>query len=98
MADQIPMIIGDERVASDESIEVRSPFDGSIVGTVAKGTEQHLDQAVAIAAALHRAGPLPAHERAGVLDRAARLLAERVEEFATVNSAEAAKPIKTARV
>jgi acyl-CoA reductase-like NAD-dependent aldehyde dehydrogenase len=98
MADQIPMIIGDERVASDESIEVRSPFDGSIVGTVAKGTEQHLDQAVAIAAALHRAGPLPAHERAAVLDRAARLLAERVEEFATVISAEAAKPIKTARV
>jgi len=33
-----------------------------------------------------------------VLDRAARLLAERVEEFATVISAEAAKPIKTARV
>jgi acyl-CoA reductase-like NAD-dependent aldehyde dehydrogenase len=98
MADQIPMIIGDERVASDESIEVRSPFDGSTVGTVAKGTEQHLDQAVAIAAALHRAGPLPAHERAAVLDRAARLLAERVEEFATVISAEAAKPIKTARV
>ena len=98
MADQIPMIIGDERVASDESIEVRSPFDGSIVGTVAKGTEEHLDQAVAIAAALHRAGPLPAHERAAVLDRAARLLAERVEEFATVISAEAAKPIKTARV
>ncbi|MET0912681.1 MAG: aldehyde dehydrogenase family protein [Acidimicrobiales bacterium] len=98
MADQIPMIIGDERVASDESIEVRSPFDGSIVGTVAKGTEKHLDQAVAIAAALHRAGPLPAHERAAVLDRAARLLAERVEEFATVISAEAAKPIKTARV
>ena len=59
MADQIPMIIGDERVASDESIEVRSPFDGSIVGTVAKGTEQHLDKAVAIAKALHHAGPLP---------------------------------------
>jgi acyl-CoA reductase-like NAD-dependent aldehyde dehydrogenase len=98
MADQIPMIIGDERVASDESIEVRSPFDGSVVGTVAKGSEKHLDQAVAIAAALHRGGPLPAHERAAVLDRAARLLAERVEEFATVISAEAAKPIKTARV
>ncbi len=98
MADQLPMIIGDERVASDESIEVHSPFDGSLVGTVAKGSEEHLDRAVAVAVARHRAGPLPAHERAGVLDRAARALADRVEEFATVISAEAAKPIKTARV
>jgi acyl-CoA reductase-like NAD-dependent aldehyde dehydrogenase len=98
MADQLPMIIGDERVASDESIEVRSPFDGSVVGTVAKGSEEHLDRAVAIARGLHRGGPLPAHQRAAILDRAARALADRVDEFATVISAEAAKPIKTARV
>lgn len=98
MADQIPMIIGDERVASDESIEVRSPFDGKVVGTVAKGSEEHLDRAVAIAKARHKGGALPAHERAAVLDRAGRALAERVDEFATVISAEAAKPIKTARV
>jgi acyl-CoA reductase-like NAD-dependent aldehyde dehydrogenase len=98
MADQLPMIIGDERVTSDDSIEVRSPFDGSVVGTVAKGDETHLDRAVAIAKARHDEGPLPAHERAAILDRAARALAERVEEFAAVISAEAAKPIKTARV
>ena len=96
MADQLPMIIGDERVASDESIEVRSPFDGSVVGTVAKGSEEHLDRAVAVAKALHKGGPLPAHERAAILDRAGRALADRVDEFATVISAEAAKPIKTA--
>jgi acyl-CoA reductase-like NAD-dependent aldehyde dehydrogenase len=98
MADQLPMIIGDERVASDESIEVRSPFDGSVVGTVAKGSEEHLDRAVAIAHGLHRGSPLPAHQRAAILDRAAWALADRVDEFATVISAEAAKPIKTARV
>ena len=92
------MIIGDERVASEESIEVRSPFDGSVVGVVAKGSEEHLDRAVAVAKALHRGGPLPAHERAAILDRAARAMADRVEEFAAVISAEAAKPIKTARV
>ena len=98
MADQIPMIIGDERVASDESIEVHSPFDGSLVATVAKGNEGHLDKAVAIAKALHDGGPLPAHQRATILDKAGRALAERVDEFAAVISAEAAKPIKTARV
>ena len=41
---------------------------------------------------------MPAHRRAAILDRAARELAGRVDEFATVISAEAAKPIKTARV
>jgi acyl-CoA reductase-like NAD-dependent aldehyde dehydrogenase len=98
MADQIPMIIGDERVASDESIEVLSPFNGAVVATVAKGDESHLDRAVAIAKELHDGGPLPAHQRAEVLDKAGRALAERNEEFAAVISAEAAKPIKTARV
>lgn len=92
------MIIGDERVASDESIEVHSPFDGKVVGTVAKGSEEHLDRAVAVAKALHKSGALPAHQRATILDRAGRALAERVDEFAAVISAEAAKPIKTARV
>lgn len=98
MADQHPMIIGDQRLSTDESIEVRSPFDGAVVGTVAKGTEADLDQAVAVAKARHRAGPLPTHQRAAILDRAAVLLAERVEEFAATICAEAAKPIKTARI
>ncbi len=98
MAEQHPMIIGDQRVASPDSIEVRSPFDDSPVATVAKGSEADLDRAVAIAKERHEAGPLPAHERAAVLDRAAVALSERVEEFAAVICAEAAKPLKTARV
>ena len=47
-------------------------------------------------AALHDA-PLPRWKRAEVLDRAARLLAEREEDFARIIAAEAAKPIRTAR-
>ena len=42
-----PMIIGDERVLTDEGIEVRSPYDGRLVGTVPKATAEHIDQAVA---------------------------------------------------
>jgi acyl-CoA reductase-like NAD-dependent aldehyde dehydrogenase len=42
--------------------------------------------------------PLPAHERAAILDRVAMLLAERSEEAARTISAEAGKPIKAARV
>jgi acyl-CoA reductase-like NAD-dependent aldehyde dehydrogenase len=98
MADQIPMIIGDERVISDETIEVHSPYDRALVGVVAKGSTEHLDAAVAVARGRRQEGPMPAHQRAGVLDAAAVALADRVEEFAATISAESAKPIKTARV
>jgi acyl-CoA reductase-like NAD-dependent aldehyde dehydrogenase len=92
------MRIGDEHVVTPTDSEVRSPYDGHVVGSVPVATEAHIDQAVAIASDLHRSGPLPAHERAEVLDRAAAQLLERHEEFARSISDEAAKPIKTARV
>jgi acyl-CoA reductase-like NAD-dependent aldehyde dehydrogenase len=57
-----------------------------------------VDRAVASALAAHRAGALPPWKRAEILDRAARLLGERTEEFARTIADEAAKPIKTARV
>jgi acyl-CoA reductase-like NAD-dependent aldehyde dehydrogenase len=42
--------------------------------------------------------PLPAHERAAILDRVAALLQERHDEVAQTISAEAGKPMKAARV
>ena len=45
-----------------------------------------------------RDDPLPPWRRAEILDRAAHLLAGRIEEFARIVAEEAAKPIKTARV
>ncbi len=44
------------------------------------------------------ATPLPQWQRAEILDTAARVAADRVEEFARTIANEAAKPIKTARV
>ncbi len=80
-------------------IEVRSPYDGSLLDTVPRHTEADIDAAVAVARACHHAGPPPAHQRAAVLDRAAALLAEpeRTEAFARTIATEAAKPIRTAR-
>lgn len=98
MADQTPMIIGEDRITTDDAIEVRSPYDDSVVGTVAKGTAEHLDAAVEIAKERHDGGALPTHQRADILDRAASALAERVDDFAATICAEAAKPIRTARV
>ncbi len=85
MADVTPMRIGAESVLTDDVSEVRSPFDGRVVGRVPVGTEEHLDTAVAAALARHREGALPAYQRAEILDRAAVLLTERKEEFARMH-------------
>jgi acyl-CoA reductase-like NAD-dependent aldehyde dehydrogenase len=85
-------------VTTAEWIEVRSPYDGALLGRVPACGAAEVDTAVAAARAARTAGPLPQWRRAEILDAAARLLADRVEEFAPIIAAEAAKPIKTARV
>jgi acyl-CoA reductase-like NAD-dependent aldehyde dehydrogenase len=97
MTDVTPARIGADRVTTDEEVVVRSPYDGSEVGRVPACDAGHVDRAVAVARA-RLAEPWPAHERAAVLDRAALLLAERQEDFARIIAAEAAKPLKTARI
>jgi len=92
-----PVPIGPDRVTTDDEIVVRSPYDGSEVGRVPSCGADHVDRAVAAATAA-LAEPLPAHRRAAVLDTAAALLAERVDDFARIIAAEAAKPLKTARI
>lgn len=79
-------------------IEVRSPYDQSLIGTIPAMTADEVDRAVARAKAALHAAPLPQWKRADVLDRAAVRLAERVDEFAAIIAREAAKPIRTARV
>ena len=98
MTDVTPMRIGPDLVTTDESMAVLSPFDGHEVGRVPVGTEAHLDSAVAVAVARRDGEPLPAWQRAEILDRAAVRLAERHEEFARRIAGEAAKPIRTARI
>jgi acyl-CoA reductase-like NAD-dependent aldehyde dehydrogenase len=78
-------------------IEVRSPFSGEVVGTVESSSAANARAAVD-AAAKALESPLPAHERAAILDRTAALLRERQEDMAQTICAEAGKPIKTARV
>ncbi|UDY36360.1 aldehyde dehydrogenase family protein [Dermatobacter hominis] len=98
MTDITPALIDGTDVLADEVNEVRSPYDGSVVGVVPACTTADLDRAIAVALERHRAGPPPAFERAEVLDRAAVLLTERLDEFARSISEESAKPITTARV
>jgi acyl-CoA reductase-like NAD-dependent aldehyde dehydrogenase len=91
------VLIDGEWVESGEWIDVLSPYDGELVGRVAKVGAEETHRAID-AAETAMQSPLPAHERATILDRVATLLAERSEQAARTISAEAGKPIKAARV
>jgi acyl-CoA reductase-like NAD-dependent aldehyde dehydrogenase len=91
------LLIDGDWVETGDWLEVHSPYDGSLVGRIAKGGAAEALRAVD-AAKSAMAEPLPAHERAAILDRTARLVEERAEEIARTISAEAGKPMKAARV
>jgi acyl-CoA reductase-like NAD-dependent aldehyde dehydrogenase len=97
MTDARAVPIGEKRVTTEETAPVTSPYDGHEVGRIPVCGPEHVDQAVAAARAA-LANPLPPWRRAEILDTAARLLAERTEPFARTLAAEAAKPLKTARI
>src|SRR5213079_692524 len=82
---------------TEEWIEVHSPYNGEVIGRAPKSGADDARRAVD-AAARAIESPLPAHERAAILDRTAALLRDRQEEMAQTICAEAGKPIKTARV
>lgn len=83
-------------VETEDTFEVRDPWDGSVVGIVAAGGATEATRAVdAAVRAMERA--FPAYERASVLRKASASVEERGEEFAQIIRAEAGKPITTAR-
>jgi acyl-CoA reductase-like NAD-dependent aldehyde dehydrogenase len=92
------LLAAGEWVESGEWEEVRSPYDGTVVGRVAQGKASTVDRAVLAAQAAFESADFPQHERAAALDRAAELAAGRVEELALTIAAEAGKPLKTATV
>ena len=91
------LLIGGEWVETGEWIEVASPYDGSVVGRVPEAGAEETRRALDAAERAMRE-PLPAHERAAILDRVAAALAERHDDVARTISAEAGKPMKAARV
>ena len=92
------LLAAGEWVETGEWGEVRSPYDGTVVGRVAQGDAATVDSAVLAAQAAFESADFPQHARAAVLDRAAELVGERIEDLALTIAAEAGKPLKTARV
>lgn len=81
-----------------DPVEVRAPYDGSVIARVFQGGREHAEAAIAAAVkAFGTTRRLPAFERQRVLRRVAENIGERKEEFARTLAQEAGKPIKAAR-
>jgi len=76
----------------DGTFEKRTPIDGSLMGTFAKGTRKDVQDAIAAARAAFPAwSRLPWRERVARLRRVADLITERQMEFAALLSIEVGK-------
>jgi acyl-CoA reductase-like NAD-dependent aldehyde dehydrogenase len=92
------LLAAGEWIETGEWGEVRSPYDGSVVGRVAEGDAGLVDRAAKAAQEAFESADFPQYERAALLDRAARLVGERTDDLALTIAAEAGKPLKTATV
>ena len=91
------LMIDGRQVETGEWTEVLSPYSGEPVGRIAAGGADEARRALDAADRALQT-PLPAHERARILDRTAQLLEERHDDAARIISSEAGKPMKAARV
>lgn len=89
-----PLVIGDEKIFTDEVLESRNPADPSqVVGRVSQATPELADRAVREAArAFEHWKRIPYTERARYLFHAAKLMRERKHEFSALMVFEAGKP------
>jgi acyl-CoA reductase-like NAD-dependent aldehyde dehydrogenase len=92
------LLAAGEWIETGEWGEVKSPYDGTVVGRIAEGDAALVDRATKAAQVAFETADFPQHDRAAVLDRAAHLVGERTEDLALTIAAEAGKPIKTATV
>ena len=91
------LLLDGEWIDTGEWQDVDSPYSGETVARVARAGPEHARTALD-AAERAMSSPLPAHERAAILDRVAALLKKRHDEVAQTICAEAGKPMKAARV
>ncbi|MBX2923487.1 MAG: phosphonoacetaldehyde dehydrogenase [Chitinophagaceae bacterium] len=82
-------------VKSDQLLEVKSPYDNRLVGTVTLANASHVEEA--ITTALKGGKKLTRYDRFSILDKARQLLVERKELFAQTISAESGLAIREAR-
>src|SRR5215467_16264583 len=80
-------------------IEIRAPYDNSLIARVTEGRKQHAEAAIAAAVkAFGTTRRLPAFERQRVLRRVAQGIHDRRDEFVRTLAQEAGKPLRASRI
>jgi len=92
------IFLGGKWAETKETLEVRAPFNGEVVGTCGRATAAEIEAALVDAERGYESmKSLPSYKRAEICARAAAGLRSRKEEFARALALEAGKPIKQAR-
>lgn len=91
--------VGGSWVKTGNTIDVRSPFDHSLLAIVHRAGAGEIETAIAKAAeSFETTRKLPTWRRADILEKVSLGIAARREELAQVIALEAGKPIRTARL
>jgi glyceraldehyde-3-phosphate dehydrogenase (NADP+) len=92
------MLLAGQWVDREKTIDVRDPFDDSLIDTVPAATAEDIETALAAAdAARGAARGLSTYERSQILLKTAAIVADNLEEFATTIAREGSKTINEAR-
>ncbi len=95
MSLSLASLVAGKPVTTGEPLAVRSPYDGSLVGTVGQATRP--DTEAAIAAALAFRDTPTRYQRSEILEKTRAVLESRREEFARTISSEAGLALREAR-
>ncbi len=91
----LPCYVAGNPIISDTVLEVRSPYDKRLIGTVQLADAAHAQEA--IETGLKGGKKLTRYERYSILEKTRKLLMERQEAFAQLISAESGLAIREAR-
>lgn len=92
------MLLDGEWVDREKKIEVRDPFDNSVIDTVPSATDQDVETALeASVRGFEIARKMSVFDRAQVLFKTAAIVSENLEDFAVIIAREGSKTIREAR-
>ena len=98
MTEVLPFFLAGRPATGSGVLDVVHPYDGAVVATVSVPTPAQVEQAIAAADSVrHQAARLSVGARAEALMHVSRRIGERLEEVASLITAENGKPIKWAR-